>query len=145
MQFFKDDDNNPNDDMASKSGIKLDTKEKEREIFEKLKPIDKFALNYYRGVFPYKEFVQEKEKFQPNNNNYDYNEDNDLEGENSNMNEDEDIDMGNEEESNNENEEINKLDIETAYNLYLKKKDEILRMYQQMENEEQVDDNEHNK
>ena len=145
MQFFKDDDNNPNDDLASKSGIKGDAKEKEREIFEKLKPIDKFALNYYRGVFPYKEFVQEKEKFQPNNNNYDYNEDNDLEGENSNMNEDEDIDMGNEEESNNENEEINKLDIETAYNLYLKKKDEILRMYQQMENEEQVDDNEHNK
>ena len=33
------------------------------------------------------------------------------------MNEDEDIDMGNEEESNNEHEEINKLDIETAYNL----------------------------
>ena len=141
MQFFKDDDNNPNDDLASKSGIKGDIKEKEREIFEKLKPIDKFALNYYRGVFTYKEFVQEKEKFQPNSNNYDYNEDNDLEGENSNMNEDEDIDMGNEEESNNENEEINKLDIETAYNLYLKKKDEILKMYQQMENEEQDNDN----
>ena len=141
MQFFKDDDNNPNDDLASKSGIKGDIKEKEREIFEKLKPIDKFALNYYRGVFTYKEFVQEKEKFKPNNNNYDYNEDNDLEGENSNMNEDEDIDMGNEEESNNENEEINKLDIETAYNLYLKKKDEILKMYQQMENEEQDNDN----
>ena len=141
MQFFKDDDNNPNDDLASKSGIKGDIKEKEREIFEKLKPIDKFALNYYRGVFTYKEFVQEKEKFQPNSNNYDYNEDNDLEGENSNMNEDEDIDMVNEEESNNENEEINKLDIETAYNLYLKKKDEILKMYQQMENEEQDNDN----
>ena len=141
MQFFKDDDNNPNDDLASKSGIKGDIKEKEREIFEKLKPIDKFALNYYRGVFTYKEFVQEKEKFQPNSNNYDYNDDNDLEGENSNMNEDEDIDMGNEEESNNENEEINKLDIETAYNLYLKKKDEILKMYQQMENEEPDNDN----
>ena len=140
MQFFKDDENNPNDDLASKSGNKGENKEKEREIFEKLKPIDKFALNYYRGVFTYKEFVQEKEKFQPSNNNYDYMEDNDIEGENSNMNEDEDIDMTNEEESNNENEEINKLDIETAYNLYLKKKDEILRMYQQMENEEQVDE-----
>ena len=140
MQFFKDDENNPNDDLTSKSGIKGDNKEKEREIFEKLKPIDKFALNYYRGVFTYKEFIQEKEKFQPNNNNYDYNEDNDLEGDNSNINEDEDIDMMNEEESNNENEEINKLDIETAYNLYLKKKDEILRMYQQMENEEQIDE-----
>ena len=45
--------------------------------------------------------------------------------------------MTNEEESNNDNEDINKLDIETAYNLYLKKKDEILRMYQQMESEEQ--------
>ena len=145
MQFFKEEDNNLNDDMASKSGIKLDTKEKEREIFEKLKPIDKFALNYYRGVFTYKEFVQEKEKFQPsNNNNYDYQEDNNDEGENSNMNEDEDIDMTNEEESNNDNEEINKLDIETAYNLYLKKKDEILRMYQQMENEEQINEDNNN-
>ena len=139
MQFFKEDENNPNDDLASKSGMKIDSKEKEREIFEKLKPIDKFALNYYRGVFTYKEFVQEKEKFQPNQNNYDYTEENnDMDGENSNMNEDEDVDMGNEEESNNENEEINKLDIETAYNLYLKKKDEILRMYQQMENEEKI-------
>ena len=150
MQFFKEDENNPNDDLASKSGMKIDSKEKEREIFEKLKPIDKFALNYYRGVFTYKEFVQEKEKFQPNQNNYDYTEENnDMDGENSNMNEDEDVDMGNEEESNNENEEINKLDIETAYNLYLKKKDEILRMYQQMENEEKIhiedDDNEQDK
>ena len=144
MQFFKEDDNNPNDDMASKSGIKLDTKEKEREIFEKLKPIDKFALNYYRGVFTYKEFVQEKEKFQPSNNNYDYQEDNNDDGENSNMNEDEDIDMTNEEESNNDNEDINKLDIETAYNLYLKKKDEILRMYQQMESEEQINEDNDN-
>ena len=150
MQFFKEDENNPNDDLASKSGMKIDSKEKEREIFEKLKPIDKFALNYYRGVFTYKEFVQEKEKFQPNQNNYDYTEENnDMDGENSNMNEDEDVDMGNEEESNNENEEINKLDIETAYNLYLKKKDEILRMYQQMENEEKIhiedDDNDQDK
>ena len=147
MQFFKEDENNPNDDLASKSGMKIDSKEKEREIFEKLKPIDKFALNYYRGVFTYKEFVQEKEKFQPNQNNYDYTEENnDMDGENSNMNEDEDVDMGNEEESNNENEEINKLDIETAYNLYLKKKDEILRMYQQMENEEKIhiEDDDHN-
>ena len=139
MQFFKEEENNPNDDLASKSGIKIDSKEKEREIFEKLKPIDKFALNYYRGVFTYKEFVQEKEKFQPSTKDYDYTEENnDIDGENSNMNEDEDIDMANEEESNNENEEINKLDIETAYNLYLKKKDEILRMYQQMENEEKI-------
>ena len=150
MQFFKEDENNPNDDLASKSGMKIDSKEKEREIFEKLKPIDKFALNYYRGVFTYKEFVQEKEKFQPNQNNYDYTEENnDMDGENSNMNEDEDVEMGNEEESNNENEEINKLDIETAYNLYLKKKDEILRMYQQMENEEKIhiedDDNDQDK
>ena len=63
------------------------------------------------------------------------------------MNEDEDIEMNNEEDDK-DNEEINKLDIETAYNLYLKKKDEILRMYQQMENEEQVevnDDNDNNK
>ena len=139
MQFFKEEENSPNDDLASKSGIKIDSKEKEREIFEKLKPIDKFALNYYRGVFTYKEFVQEKEKFQPSTKDYDYTEENnDIDGENSNMNEDEDIDMANEEESNNENEEINKLDIETAYNLYLKKKDEILRMYQQMENEEKI-------
>ena len=145
MQFFKEEENNNNDDLMSKSGTKTEGKEKEREIFEKLKPIDKFALNYYRGVFTYKEFIQEKEKFQPsNNNNYDYMEDNDIEGENSNMNEDEDIDMTNEEESNNDNEEINKLDIETAYNLYLKKKDEILRMYQQMENEEHIQDDKNN-
>ena len=112
---------------------------KEREIFEKLKPIDKFALNYYRDIFPYKDFVKEKEKFQ-NNNNYNYLEENDIDGENSNINEDEEIDMTNEEESNNDNEDINKLDIETAYNLYLKKKDEILRMYQQMESEEQINE-----
>ena len=145
MQFFKEEENSPNDDLMSKSGTKIEGKEKEREIFEKLKPIDKFALNYYRGVFTYKEFIQEKEKFQPSNNNYDYIDDNnDIEGENSNINEDEDIDMTNEEESNNDNEEINKLDIETAYNLYLKKKDEILRMYQQMENEEQIDNDDNN-
>ena len=148
MQFFKEekeDDNNnfANDEITSKSGSKIDGKEcKEREIFEKLKPIDKFALNYYRDIFTYKEFVQEKEKFQNNTNNYNYLEENEMDGENnSNINEDEDIDMTNEEESNNDNEDINKLDIETAYNLYLKKKDEILRMYQQMESEEEVPDN----
>jgi superfamily II DNA/RNA helicase len=148
MQFFKEekeDDNNnfANDEITSKSGSKIDGKEcKEREIFEKLKPIDKFALNYYRDIFTYKEFVQEKEKFQNNTNNYNYLEENEMDGENnSNINEDEDIDMTNEEESNNDNEDINKLDIETAYNLYLKKKDEILRMYQQMESEEDVPDN----
>ncbi len=147
MQFFKedkDDENNnfANDEVTSKSGSKIDGKEcKEREIFEKLKPIDKFALNYYRDIFTYKEFVSEKEKFQSNTNNYNYLEDNEMDGENSNINEDEDIDMTNEEESNNDNEDINKLDIETAYNLYLKKKDEILRMYQQMESEEQKPDN----
>ena len=150
MQFFKedkDDENNnfANDEITSKSGSKIDGKEcKEREIFEKLKPIDKFALNYYRDIFTYKEFVQEKEKFQSNTNNYNYLEDNEMDGENSNINEDEDIDMTNEEESNNDNEDINKLDIETAYNLYLKKKDEILRMYQQMESEEQIPDNNNN-
>jgi hypothetical protein len=150
MQFFKEDkedENNPNDDLNSKSGSKVDGKEcKEREIFEKLKPIDKFALNYYRDVFTYKEFVSEKEKFQNNTNNYNYLEENEIDGENSNINEDEDIDMTNEEESNNDNEEINKLDIETAYNLYLKKKDEILRMYEQMESEERIheDNNEAN-
>ena len=150
MQFFKEDkedENNPNDDLNSKSGSKVDGKEcKEREIFEKLKPIDKFALNYYRDIFTYKEFVSEKEKFQNNTNNYNYLEENEIDGENSNINEDEDIDMTNEEESNNDNEEINKLDIETAYNLYLKKKDEILRMYEQMESEERIheDNNEAN-
>ena len=145
MQFFKEDkedENNANDEITSKSGSKMDGKE--REIFEKLKPIDKFALNYYRDIFTYKEFVQEKEKFQNNTNNYNYLEDNDIDGENSNINEEEDIDMTNEEESNNDNEDINKLDIETAYNLYLKKKDEILRMYQQMESEEQSNGNDSN-
>ena len=145
MQFFKEDkedENNANDEITSKSGSKMDGKE--REIFEKLKPIDKFALNYYRDIFTYKEFVQEKEKFQNNTNNYNYLEDNDIDGENSNINEEEDIDMTNEEESNNDNEDINKLDIETAYNLYLKKKDEILRMYQQMESEEQSNENDSN-
>ena len=94
MQFFKEDkedDNNANDDLNSKSGSKVDGKEcKEREIFEKLKPIDKFALNYYRDVFTYKEFVSEKEKFQNNTNNYNYLEENEIDGENSNINEDED-------------------------------------------------------
>ena len=149
MQFFKDDkddeNNYGNDEITSKSGSKLDGKEcKEREIFEKLKPIDKFALNYYRDIFTYKEFVQEKEKFQNNTNKYNYLEENEQDMENSNMNEDEDIDMTNEEESNNDNEDINKLDIETAYNLYLKKKDEILRMYQQMESEEQINEDNDN-
>ena len=150
MQFFKEDkedenNNYANDEITSKSGSKMDGKEcKEREIFEKLKPIDKFALNYYRDVFTYKEFVQEKEKFQNNTNNYNYLEENEMDGENSNINEEEDIDITNEEESNNDNEDINKLDIETAYNLYLKKKDEILRMYQQMESEEQSNINETN-
>ena len=146
MQFFKEDkdDENNNDDINSKSGSKMDGKEcKEREIFDKLKPIDKFALNYYRDIFTYKEFVAEKEKFQ-NNNNYNYLDENEIDGENSNINEDEDIDMTNEEESNNDNEEINKLDIETAYNLYLKKKDEILRMYEQMESEERIHDDNNN-
>jgi len=149
MQFFKDDkddeNNYANDEITSKSGSKIDGKEcKEREIFEKLKPIDKFALNYYRDIFTYKEFVQEKEKFQNNTNKYNYLEENEPDGDNSNINEDEDIDMTNEEESNNDNEDINKLDIETAYNLYLKKKDEILRMYQQMESEEQIDEDNNN-
>ena len=145
MQFFKEDDDNNNniDEISNDKSVNKNNKEK--EIFEKLKPIDKFALTFYRDLFPYKEFVQEKEKFQNNNNNHNNNlmDENSIPDGTSNINEDEDIDM-NEEESNTENEDINKLDIETAYNLYLKKKDEILRMYEQMESEENNNENENN-
>ena len=43
MQFFKEEENN-NDDLVSKSGIKNENKEKEREIFEKLKSIENSLL-----------------------------------------------------------------------------------------------------
>ena len=121
-QFFKDDDN--------KSNKKLDLKDiKEKEMLDKLKPIDKFSLSYFKEEYPYKQFVKDKEAKM---NYYGY-KDSDNET-NTNMNEDEDIDIGNESES--EHDSINKMDIDRAYDLYLKKKNEIMKMFEQMETEE---------
>jgi E1A-binding protein p400 len=121
-QFFKDDDN--------KSNKKLDLKDiKEKEMLDKLKPIDKFSLSYFKEEYPYKQFVKDKEAKM---NYYGY-KDSDNET-NTNMNEDEDIDIGNESES--DHDSINKMDIDRAYDLYLKKKNEIMKMFEQMETEE---------
>ena len=123
-QFFKDDDN--------KSNKKLEVKEK--ELLDKLKPIDKFSLSYFKEEYPYKQFVKDKEAKM---NYYGY-KDSDNET-NTNMNEDEDIDIGNESES--DHDSINKMDIDRAYDLYLKKKNEIMKMFEQMETEENNNDN----
>ena len=121
-QFFKEDDN--------KSNKKLDLKDlKEKEMLDKLKPIDKFSLSYYKEEYPYKQFVKDKEAKM--NNYFNYNSDNET---NTLLNEDEDIDIGNESES--DNDSINKMDIDRAYDLYLKKKNEIMKMFEQMETEE---------
>ena len=121
-QFFKDDDN--------KSNKKLDLKDiKEKEMLDKLKPIDKFSLSYFKEEYPYKQFVKDKEAKM--NNYFNYNSDNET---NTLLNEDEDIDIGNESES--EHDSINKMDIDRAYDLYLKKKNEIMKMFEQMETEE---------
>ena len=121
-QFFKDDDN--------KSNKKLDLKDiKEKEMLDKLKPIDKLSLSYFKEEYPYKQFVKDKEAKM---NYYGY-KDSDNET-NTNMNEDEDIDIGNESES--DHDSINKMDIDRAYDLYLKKKNEIMKMFEQMETEE---------
>ena len=60
-----------------------------------------------------------------------YNSDNESQ-----VNEDESIDLGNESES--DNDSINKMDIDRAYDLYLKKKNEIMKMFEaeQQEKEE---------
>ena len=123
-QFFKDDDN--------KSNKKLEVKEK--ELLDKLKPIDKFSLSYFKEEYPYKQFVKDKEAKM--NYYYGY-KDSDNET-NTNLNED-DIDIGNESES--EHDSINKMDIDRAYDLYLKKKNEIMKMFEQMETEENNNDN----
>ena len=121
-QFFKEDDN--------KSNKKLDLKDlKEKEMLDKLKAIDKFSLTYYKEEYPYKQFVKDKEAKM--NNYFNYNSDNET---NTLLNEDEDIDIGNESES--DNDSINKMDIDRAYDLYLKKKNEIMKMFEQMETEE---------
>ena len=99
-------------------------------MLDKLKPIDKFSLSYYKEEYPYKQFVKDKEAKM--NYYYGY-KDSDNET-NTNMNEDEDIDIGNESES--EHDSINKMDIDRAYDLYLKKKNEIMKMFEQMETEE---------
>jgi hypothetical protein len=98
-------------------------------MLDKLKAIDKFSLTYYKEEYPYKQFVKDKEAKM--NNYFNYNSDNET---NTLLNEDEDIDIGNESES--DNDSINKMDIDRAYDLYLKKKNEIMKMFEQMETEE---------
>ena len=119
LQFFKEDDKNDN------------TKDiKDKDLIDNLKPIDKFSLNYYKDEYTYRQFVKEKEAKMNLSYNL-YNSDNESQ-----VNEDESIDLGNESES--DNDSINKMDIDRAYDLYLKKKNEIMKMFEaeQQEKEE---------
>ena len=119
LQFFKEDD---------KNDITKDIKDK--DLIDNLKPIDKFSLNYYKDEYTYRQFVKEKEAKMNLSYNL-YNSDNESQ-----VNEDESIDLGNESES--DNDSINKMDIDRAYDLYLKKKNEIMKMFEaeQQEKEE---------
>jgi E1A-binding protein p400 len=126
LQFLKEDDKVDNNKDI-----------KEKEILDKLKPIDKFALNYYKDEYTYKTFVKEKEAKM--NLNYTLLPDSGSEGE---LNEDESIDLGNESES--EQDLINKMDVDRAYDLYLKKKNEIMKMFEQIEVEEQEKEEQQN-
>ena len=117
LQFFKDDENKQNENNK-----------KEIEILDKLKSIDKFSLNYYKQIYTYKQFVKEKESKMNINLNLSENE----EGEDS-------IDINNESESENE---VDKMDIELAYDTYLKKRKEIMRMFEQMDQEYNNNENE---
>jgi hypothetical protein len=117
LQFFKDDETKQNENNK-----------KEIEILDKLKSIDKFSLNYYKQIYTYKQFVKEKESKMNINLNLSENE----EGEDS-------IDINNESESENE---VDKMDIELAYDTYLKKRKEIMRMFEQMDQEYNNNENE---
>ena len=119
LQFFKEEDKNDNPKDI-----------KDKDLIDNLKPIDKFSLNYYKDEYTYRQFVKEKEAKMNLSYNL-YNSDNESQ-----VNEDESIDLGNESES--DNDSINKMDIDRAYDLYLKKKNEIMKMFEaeQQEKEE---------
>ncbi|MCQ2817533.1 MAG: hypothetical protein MJ252_09745 [archaeon] len=100
----------------------------EKEMYENLKPIDKFALNFYKDEFTYKQFLKEKESKM--NLDYKlYDSDNESLGEE----EGSSLDL---QQSESEENEINKMDIDRAYELYLKKKDEIMKMFDDLDQQE---------
>ena len=87
----------------------------ERLIYDKLRPIDKFAIKYYKTHFSYNDFTLEKEA----NSKQQI-----MHSEGSDIDDIEDDNISNDSE---EEKKATKVDMEEAYKLYLTKKEEIMR------------------
>lgn len=88
-------------------------------MIENLRDIDKFALRFHKSQFTYEDFIREKEL--KTNQAV-------LPSEESDIGLDDDFEV---EES--DEERINKLDLDKAYEMYLNKKEEILKNIEHLE------------
>ncbi len=90
----------------------------EGEILEKLRNIDKFSIKIVKSEFTYQDFITEKEAknnqpLLPSEGGSEVDIEEDLVSEES------------------EDNKVNKLDLEKAYELYLSKKEEIMKTFEQ--------------
>ena len=84
------------------------------KILSSLKGVDKFAMKFYKNQYSYEDFVREKE-FKSNTVIF--------HSDNSDEDIDDDLDIGKADEEN----QVNKLDLDHAYEMYLNKKSEIMK------------------
>lgn len=92
----------------------------EGEILEKLRNIDKFSIKIVKNEFTYQDYILEKEAKKnqpllPSEGGSEVDIDDDLVSEES------------------EDNKVNKLDLEKAYELYLSKKEEIMKTFEKPE------------
>jgi len=96
------------------------------KILSSLKGVDKFAMKFYKNQYTYDDFVREKEIKTNTIIFHSDNSDEDIE---------EDLEIGNGEEE----DQVNKLDLDHAYEMYLNKRSEILKNLEEKRKAEEED------
>lgn len=93
---------------------------------DKLRPIDKFSLGYVKSLYSYQDYIAEKE-LKTNQAVLPSEGDSDIE-----------LDDGVLSVDSEDDNKINKMDMEAAYKIYLSKKQEIMKAYE--ENDENIEE-----
>jgi hypothetical protein len=93
-----------------------------------LKPVDKFAIKFFTNQFSFDDFIREKAA---KSNTFIYQ---DSDSEKMSLNEEIDIELSGDEGK------VSKLDLDKAYEMYLSKKQEIMKTYYQEEEVNNIED-----
>jgi hypothetical protein len=95
---------------------------RDKRLLTCLKPIDLFAIRFFKGQFSFDDFIKEKEA---KSNTFIYQ----ASDSEKSLNDEIDLDLSGDEGK------VSKLDLDKAYEMYLSKKQEILKTYQEEQND----------